>query len=216
MLQPTRVPVIVDYGSGNLRSVAKAFERTGDQRVLVSCDPVDLNRASHIVLPGVGAFSDCRAGLKALPGMIDALVEHVIVQKKPFLGICVGMQLLATVGREHKETAGLDWIAGEVVKIKPETSRLKSPHMGWNSLIFDKNIHPVLRGFEKGVHGYFAHSYHFLARNPDHVLASVNYGRPVAAMIGHENIIGTQFHPEKSQRFGLSFIENFLNWGLER
>jgi len=212
MSQTTAVPLIVDYGSGNLRSVAKAFQCAGEQRVLVSRDPAELRMASHIVLPGVGAFADCRAGLNALPGMVDALIEHVINQKKPFLGICVGMQLMARVGREHKKTMGLNWIGGEVVKIKPEADSLKIPHMGWNALVFEKNIHPVLCGFEAGVHGYFVHSYHFLADDPEHVLASVDYGGSVAAMVGRENILGTQFHPEKSQRFGLAFIESFLQW----
>ncbi len=208
--------VIIDYGSGNLRSVAKAFEHASVEEVLVTNEPAELENASHIVLPGVGAFADCKAGLLALPGMIDALTTEVIEQKKPFLGICVGMQLMATLGREHGETAGFDWIAGEVVEIRPDDSssdvRLKIPHMGWNALNFKENAHPVLHGFKPGVHAYFVHSYHFAAANPAHVLASVDYGGPVTAMIGRDNIIGTQFHPEKSQHFGLAFIENFLKW----
>jgi imidazole glycerol-phosphate synthase subunit HisH len=204
--------VIIDYGSGNLRSVAKAFEHASVENVLVTNDPAELSSASHIVLPGVGAFADCKLGLQALPGMIEALNTQVIENKKPFLGICVGMQLMATLGREHGETAGFDWITGEVVEIAPSDATLKIPHMGWNALNFDPKAHPVLSGFEAGTHAYFVHSYYFAAANPDTVLARVDYGGPVTAMIGRDNIIGTQFHPEKSQHFGLAFIENFLKW----
>jgi imidazole glycerol-phosphate synthase subunit HisH len=204
--------VIIDYGSGNLRSVAKAFEHASVEDVLVTNDPAELVSASHIVLPGVGAFADCKMGLQALPGMIEALNTQVIENKKPFLGICVGMQLMATLGREHGETAGFDWIAGEVVEIAPGDATLKIPHMGWNALNFDPKAHPVLNGFEAGIHAYFVHSYYFATANADNVLASVDYGGPVTAMIGRDNIIGTQFHPEKSQQFGLAFIENFLKW----
>lgn len=219
--------VIIDYGSGNLRSVAKAFEHAKDspwvEEVVVTNDPVELASASHIVLPGVGAFADCQAGLAAVPGMIEALNEQVIEQKKPFLGICVGMQLMATKGFEHGETAGFDWISGEVVEIKPKditkdipgAASLKIPHMGWNELSFKADAHPVLAGFEPGCHAYFVHSYHFAATNPDEVLARIDYGGPVTAMIGRDNMIGTQFHPEKSQHFGLAFIENFLKWSGE-
>ena len=204
--------VIIDYGSGNLRSAAKAFEHASVEEVLVSNDPAALQDASHIVLPGVGAFADCKAGLEAVPGMIAALEEQVIKQKKPFLGICVGMQLMATRGLEHGETAGFNWIEGEVVEIKPAEATLKIPHMGWNALEFGKGAHPVLQGFEAGVHAYFVHSYHFAAANSANVLAGVDYGGKVTAMVGRDNMIGTQFHPEKSQQFGLAFIENFLKW----
>ena len=212
MAQINKMTVIIDYGSGNLRSVAKAFEHARVEDVLVSNDPAALKDASHIVLPGVGAFADCKAGLEAVLGMIEALEEQVINAKKPFLGICVGMQLMATLGREHGETAGFDWIGGEVVEIKPNDATLKIPHMGWNALEFDAGVHPVLQGFETGVHAYFVHSYHFAAANSENVLASVDYGGKVMAIVGRDNMIGTQFHPEKSQQFGLAFIENFLKW----
>jgi glutamine amidotransferase len=208
--------VIIDYGSGNLRSVAKAFEHAKKnisvEEVVVTNDPAELSSASHIVLPGVGAFADCKAGLEAVPGMIEALDEQVTQNKKPFLGICVGMQLMATRGLEHGETAGFDWIAGEVVEIKPSDASLKIPHMGWNALDFKSNAHPVLAGFEAGVHAYFVHSYYFAATSSENVLVSVDYGGSVTAMIAQGNMIGTQFHPEKSQHFGLAFIENFLKW----
>ncbi len=207
--------IIIDYGSGNLRSVAKAFEHASVEDVQVTNNPAELATASHIVLPGVGAFADCKAGLAALPGMIDALNEQVIEQKKPFLGICVGMQLMASLGKEHGETAGLDWIAGEVIEIKPSDKSLKIPHMGWNALEFKPGVHPVLKGFETGTHAYFVHSYYFAAANADQVLANVEYGGTVTAVVGRDNMIGTQFHPEKSQHFVLAFIENFLNWDGE-
>ncbi len=207
--------VIIDYGSGNLRSAAKAFEHASVEEVQVTNDPAALKDASHIVLPGVGAYADCKAGLEAVPGMIEALEDEVINQQKPFLGICVGMQLMATRGREHGETAGFDWIKGEVVEIEPTDVTLKIPHMGWNALEFDKAAHPVLQGFEAGMHAYFVHSYHFAAASAENVLASVDYGGKVTAMVGKDNMIGTQFHPEKSQKFGLAFIENFLKWDGE-
>ncbi|MBT3991254.1 MAG: imidazole glycerol phosphate synthase subunit HisH [Rhodospirillaceae bacterium] len=207
--------VIIDYGSGNLRSVAKAFEHASMEDVVVTNDPAELGSASHIVLPGVGAFADCKAGLEAVPGMIEALAEQVTQNKKPFLGICVGMQLVATRGLEHGETSGFNWISGDVVEIKPSDTSLKIPHMGWNALQFEQDAHPVLAGFEAGVHAYFVHSYHFAATNSDQVLAEVEYGGAVTAMIGRDNMIGTQFHPEKSQHFGLAFIENFLKWSGE-
>jgi glutamine amidotransferase len=207
--------IIIDYGSGNLKSVAKAFEHVSGKGVLVTNDPADLAGASHIVLPGVGAFSDCKDGLMKLPGMIDALTEQVIEKKKPFLGICVGMQLMATLGREHGETDGLDWISGEVLAIKPNDNTLKVPHMGWNALSFGKGTHPVLSEFDIGAHAYFVHSYQFVAKNAEDVLAEVDYGGPVTAMVGRDNLIGTQFHPEKSQNFGLAFIKSFLKWNGE-
>lgn len=215
-MSPKNKTVIIDYGSGNLRSAAKAFERASEEfgasEVVVTNDPAALKNADHIVLPGVGAFADCKAGLAAVPGMIDALTEQVIANKKPFLGICVGMQLMATLGREHGDTDGFGWIDGEVVEIKPSDAALKIPHMGWNALSFEPGAHPVLSGFDVGAHAYFVHSYHFAAANAGNVLAEVEYGGAVTAMIGRDNMIGTQFHPEKSQQFGLAFIANFLRW----
>jgi len=215
-VSPKNKTVIIDYGSGNLRSAAKAFERASEEfgasEVVVTNDPAALKNADHIVLPGVGAFADCKAGLAAVPGMIDALTEQVIANKKPFLGICVGMQLMATLGREHGDTDGFGWIDGEVVEIKPSDAALKIPHMGWNALSFEPGAHPVLSGFDVGAHAYFVHSYHFAAANVGNVLAEVEYGGAVTAMIGRDNMIGTQFHPEKSQQFGLAFIANFLRW----
>jgi glutamine amidotransferase len=208
--------VIIDYGSGNLRSAEKATARAakdlGDGEVLVSNDPADLGPASHIILPGVGAFRDCREGLDAVAGMVEALNEEVIGQAKPFLGICVGMQLLASLGREHGETQGLGWIGGEVAVIQPSDPNLKIPHMGWNSLDFDPTSHPVLADLRPGDHAYFVHSYGFRADDPGSELARVEYGGALTAMVGRGNIIGTQFHPEKSQRFGLAFLSAFLGW----
>ncbi len=208
---------IVDYGSGNLRSAAKAFERAAREAspgttVRVTADPADVAAASHLVLPGVGAFRDCRDGLAALPGMVEALTRAVVDDGRPFLGICVGMQLLASVGREHGVTEGLGWIDGEVVALAPDDSSLKIPHMGWNDLRFECASHALLKDLTMGCHAYFVHSFHFAPADPAHVLASVDYGGPVSAMIGRDNIVGTQFHPEKSQATGLALIANFLRW----
>ena len=208
---------IVDYGSGNLRSVAKAVERSvldaGLARdVMVTSEPERVLAAERIVLPGVGAFADCRRGLDALPGMVEALEEQVLRRGRPFLGICVGMQLLATWGREHGDHRGLGWIPGEVVALKPADPALKVPHMGWNDLAFAPGAHPLLAGIEPGAHAYFVHSYHFACEQPAHRLATVEYGGPIAAVIGRDNIAGTQFHPEKSQTVGLAIIANFLAW----
>ncbi|NQV58931.1 MAG: imidazole glycerol phosphate synthase subunit HisH [Alphaproteobacteria bacterium] len=208
---------IIDYGSGNLRSAAKAFERAVDEAglglaVIVTHDPADLGAASHIVLPGVGAFADCRRGLATVDGMEAALEEQVIGAKKPFLGICVGMQLMADIGREHQDTAGLGWVPGEVVAMTPSDGSLKIPHMGWNNLEIKTPPHPLLEGIDEGSHVYFVHSYVFSASAPSDVLATVDYGGPVAAVIGRGNIVGTQFHPEKSQAVGLRLIANFLHW----
>jgi glutamine amidotransferase len=210
---------IIDYGSGNLHSAAKAFECAargieGLQKIVVTRDPDVVFRADRVVLPGVGAFADCRRGLDALDGMVQALTEVVRDKARPFLGICVGMQLMATRGREHVTTDGLDWIAGDVEKISPRDESLKIPHMGWNTL--DQiHEHPVLDGLPlgpKGRHAYFVHSYHLNALNETDVLARADYGGPVTAVIGRDTAIGTQFHPEKSQRFGLALISNFLKW----
>jgi glutamine amidotransferase len=207
---------IVDYGSGNLRSAAKALERAAreaglDAEIAVTGDAAKVRAAERIVLPGVGAFADCKRGLEALPGMVETLNEQVILGGKPFLGICVGMQLMATRGLEFETVAGLDWIAGDVVKLTPSDPALKIPHMGWNQLQLRKS-HPVLDGIAPGAHAYFVHSYGFACTDPHHVLATVEYGGPVTAAIGRDNLVGTQFHPEKSQETGLRLLTNFLNW----
>ncbi|NNU81459.1 imidazole glycerol phosphate synthase subunit HisH [Halovulum dunhuangense] len=207
--------VIIDYESGNLHSAEKSFQRmaaeTGSAPVRVSKDPDAVRRADRIVLPGVGAFADCRAGLDAVPGMVEALVEKVTAGT-PFLGICVGQQLMATLGREHGHDApGFGWIPGECVMIAPSDPALKIPHMGWNAL---ENIapHPVFAGIGEGDHAYFVHSYHVLPENPAHRLATADHGGPITAAIGRDTMIGTQFHPEKSQKTGLRLIANFLTW----
>ncbi|TDI65110.1 MAG: imidazole glycerol phosphate synthase subunit HisH [Alphaproteobacteria bacterium] len=208
---------IVDYGSGNLRSAAKAFERQAAGReVMVTGRAEDLARADHIVLPGVGAFGDCVRGLRALAGMIEALEENVVCKAKPFLGICVGMQLMARRGLEHGIHEGLGWIDGEVVPLAPtgggEDHRFKVPHMGWNELSFRDPPHPIFAGLAPGAHAYFVHGYRFAAADAACVLAEVSHGGPVTAAIGRDNMVGTQFHPEKSQAVGLSLIANFLAW----
>jgi glutamine amidotransferase len=209
--------VIIDYGSGNLRSAAKAFERAIgeadlDLSVIVTGDPAALIDASHVVLPGVGAFGDCRRGLDSLPGMVETLQRTVIDDGRPFLGICVGMQLLATTGREHGVHQGLGWIPGEVDKITPSDRDLKIPHMGWNELSLAVSDHPFFEGVEAGAHTYFVHSYGFFCADRRNVLATVDYAGPVTAVVGRDNILGTQFHPEKSQKVGLRLIANFLKW----
>jgi glutamine amidotransferase len=196
---------IIDYGSGNLRSVAKAFERVG-AKVQITSTISDVAAAAYIVLPGVGAFADCMNGLKALPGMLDALREQALVRKKPFLGICVGMQMLFERGHEHGVHDGLGWLEGEVV---PLVSKLKVPHMGWNDLHVAGN-HPLLKGVKSGDHAYFVHSYHAACKHPSDVLATVEYGQTITAVVGRDNVMGTQFHPEKSQATGLTLLKNFL------
>ncbi len=208
--------VVIDYGSGNLRSAAKAFERAAresgaDGRVLVTNHADSLRGAARIVLPGVGAFADCRRGLASVPGMEDALRHVVLNEGRPFLGICVGMQLLAERGREFETVDGLDWIKGEVVPLMPADSALKIPHMGWNELRILQR-HPVLEGIDDGAHAYFVHSYGFVPRERADLVAEVDYGGPVAAVIARDNIVGVQFHPEKSQATGLKLIANFLRW----
>ena len=207
---------IIDYGSGNLRSAAKAFERAAAESdlaipVAVTADPRAVMKASHIVLPGVGAFADCRAGLHAVPGMVAALEREVIERGKPFLGICVGMQLMASRGLEHGVHEGLGWIEGDVVRIVPKDSARKEPQIGWKALE-NPGAHPALDGIAAGAHAYFVHSYRFAPARADSVLATVDYGGPVAAVVGRDNLVGTQFHPEKSQRTGLRLIANFLRW----
>ena len=215
--------VIVDYGSGNLRSAAKAFERAArDDRnrhptlVTVTADPDRVARASHVVLPGVGAFADCKAGLAALPGMIEALEQAVLHRGQPFLGICVGMQLMASVGHEYLDTPGLGWIDGAVAPLKPADAALKVPHMGWNTLSACHGGHPVLSGLADkdgaAPHAYFVHSYVLKPADPNAVRATADYGGPLTAVVARDNLVGTQFHPEKSQATGLALIANFLNW----
>ena len=210
---------IVDYGSGNLHSAAKAFERAAreaglDQPVLVTSDPDVVARADRIVLPGVGAFADCRRGLDAVDGMVAAMTESVQARGRPFLGICVGMQLLASRGREYEEAEGLGWIPGDVVPIAPADPALKIPHMGWNTLT-EIRPHALLDDIAlgtQGLHAYFVHSFHLKAAHATDIVAEADYGGPVTAVVGRDTVVGTQFHPEKSQRLGLRLIGNFLKW----
>ncbi len=207
---------IIDYESGNLHSAEKSFQRmaneTGVGRIVVTSDPAEVLRADRIVLPGVGAFADCREGLFAREGLFEAIETRVIRDGVPFLGICVGQQMMATWGREHGiDCRGFDWIPGEVVAIETGDPTLKVPHMGWNALV-NCASHPVLDGIKDGDHAYFVHSYHLKADNPEHVLGQVKHGRAITAMVGRDNLIGTQFHPEKSQQTGLRLIGNFLSW----
>ncbi|HET9148838.1 MAG TPA: imidazole glycerol phosphate synthase subunit HisH [Alphaproteobacteria bacterium] len=208
---------MVDYGSGNLRSAAKAFERAAAERgfsvdVNVTSNADDIRRADRIVLPGVGAFGDCRAGLDALPGMIAALEESVKARAVPFLGICVGMQLMATRGLEHGEHKGLGWIGGTVAALAPRDSALKVPHMGWNDLRLANPPHPLFAGIPAGSHAYFVHSFALTPDASEDAVATVDYGGPVVAAVARDNMAGTQFHPEKSQALGLKLIANFLGW----
>lgn len=207
--------VLVDYDSGNLHSAEKAFQRmaaeTGAGAVLVTSRPEDVARADRIVLPGDGAFPSCRTALDRVAGLYEAIAEAVVQRGRPFLGICIGMQMLATRGHEYRQTRGFGWIGGEVERIAPEGGRLKVPHMGWNDLVIDRP-HPVLAGIGTGSHAYFVHSYHFRVADPAHLLAHCDYGGPITAIVGKENIVGAQFHPEKSQATGLRLIANFLAW----
>jgi imidazole glycerol-phosphate synthase subunit HisH len=210
---------IVDYGSGNLHSAAKAFERAAresghDQPIVVTSDPDKVARADRIVLPGVGAFADCRRGLDEIPGLIDALEQSVRKDGKPFFGICVGMQLMADRGREYQVTPGFGWITGEVDRIAPSDRDLKIPHMGWNTLNMRKP-HPLLEDIPlgpDGLHAYFVHSYELKVARSGDLVAQADYGGPLTAIVARENMVGTQFHPEKSQRLGLALIANFLKW----
>ncbi len=210
---------IVDYGSGNLRSAAKAFERAATQsglnhRIEVTADPDVISRADRIVLPGVGAFADCRSGVMAIDGLWPALEDAVRTRARPFLGICVGMQLLATRGLEFGETPGFGWIDGEVRAIEPADTALKVPHMGWNTLELERQ-HTLFEGISTGpdgLHAYFVHGYHLIPADRHDVLATTDYAGTVTAAIVRDNIAGTQFHPEKSQKLGLRLIENFLRW----
>ncbi len=208
---------IIDYGAGNLRSAEKAFARAAQDlgtTIVVTADAEAVARADRIVLPGVGAFADCMSGLNAVPGMVEALEEAVIREGRPFFGICVGMQLMASVGREKAETRGLGWIPGVVEKIMPTDPALKVPHMGWNTLTLARP-HPLFEGIatgEDGLHAYFVHSYHLRPGEAAHTIATTDYGGAITAVTGRDNMFGTQFHPEKSQALGLALIGNFLKW----
>ena len=210
------IVALIDYGSGNLRSAEKALARaasdgaTGDE-IVVTADANDVAKAERIVLPGVGAFADCMRGVSSIPGMVDALEDSVLKRGVPFLGICVGMQLLAEVGREHGNHKGLGWIPGEVVRIEPAEPRLKVPHMGWNTLSL-LQPHALFEGMEDGTDVYFVHSYFMRPENSAHILATTDYAGSIPAIVGRDNIAGTQFHPEKSQAVGLAFLERFLKW----
>jgi glutamine amidotransferase len=211
--------VVIDYGSGNLRSAAKALERAGGEAglaadIIVTDRAEDVRRADRIVLPGVGAFADCRNGLFALDGMVEALTEAVRQNARPFLGICVGLQLMAERGLEHGVTPGFGWIKGEVRAIEPSDPAFKVPHMGWNTLE-QLNPHPVLDDIKTGpdgLHAYFVHSYHLAAERREDIVATCDYAQTITAMIARDNMVGTQFHPEKSQKLGLALLANFLKW----
>ncbi len=210
---------IIDYGSGNLHSAAKAFERASrdggtGQPIVVTSAPDIVRTADRVVLPGVGAFADCRRGLDEVPGMVEAMTEAVHQRGRPFLGICVGMQLMAERGREYAVTEGLGWIAGEVCRITPRDPELKIPHMGWNTLDARRS-HPLFADLplgKDGLHAYFVHSYHLAAADSGDLVAESDYGGPVTAVVARDNYAGTQFHPEKSQKLGLALIANFLKW----
>lgn len=210
---------IIDYGSGNLHSARKAFERAAreagvEEEIVVTSDPAAVAKADRIVLPGVGAFADCRRGLDGVDGMVDAMTEAVRRNGRPFFGICVGMQLMASRGLEYQTTLGLDWIGGDVKAIEPDDAGLKIPHMGWNTL-HPQREHPLLDGIEtgpNGLHAYFVHSFALDPKNQDEVMAVTDYGGPLTAVVARDNMAGTQFHPEKSQKLGLALIANFLKW----
>jgi glutamine amidotransferase len=210
---------IIDYGSGNLHSAAKAFERAArtlepPEKILVTSDPEKVWRSDRVVLPGVGAFADCKRGLDGVDGMVQALNETIKFKARPFFGICVGMQLMAEHGREYETVDGLGWIKGVVEKITPQDERLKVPHMGWNTLDVQRD-HPVLEKLplgDNGRHAYFVHSFHLNAAEAADVVARADYGGPVTAVVAKDTMFGTQFHPEKSQRLGLALIANFLKW----
>jgi len=210
---------IIDYGSGNLRSATKAFERAAresgiDATIDLTDKPDSVAAADRIVLPGVGAYADCKSGLDLVPGMRDALIDAVETRARPFLGICVGMQLMSSRGLEKATTEGFGWIAGDVVEMTPRDPSLKIPQIGWNTLTLE-NPHPLFDGIPTGpdgLHAYFVHSYHLAARHPAEVIATTDYGGPTTAFVGRDNMAGSQFHPEKSQALGLALIANFLRW----
>ena len=201
---------LIDYGSGNLQSAYKALELVSNSKnkIFITSNSKDLLKADKIILPGVGAFADCIKGLKSISGMIDVLNEVVLEKKKPFLGICIGMQLLATKGKEKGDHDGLGWIKGKVIKIK-KSKKIKIPHMGWNTVkVISK--HPILK--RKKFESYFVHSYNFICKNKKNIIATCDYQQKITAIVGKENIIGTQFHPEKSQKIGLEILKNFVSW----
>ncbi|EJL52205.1 imidazole glycerol phosphate synthase, glutamine amidotransferase subunit [Rhizobium sp. CF122] len=210
---------IIDYGSGNLRSATKAFERAareaGIDAVIDLTDRAEaVAAADRVVLPGVGAYADCRRGLDAVSGMSEALIDAVEKKARPFLGICVGMQLMSSRGLEKTVTDGFDWIPGDVVEMTPADANLKIPQIGWNTLDL-KSPHPLFDSIPTGpdgLHAYFVHSYHLAAKNPGDVIATADYGGPITAFVGRDNLAGAQFHPEKSQKLGLALIANFLRW----
>lgn len=215
----TQRVALIDYGSGNLRSAAKALERAAldsgqDIVVDVTSDPRALRTADRIVLPGVGAFGQCAGALMAIEGMTHTLDWVVNVLGRPFLGVCVGMQLMAQRGYEHGEHLGLGWIPGDVLRIQPRDARLKVPHMGWNTILTQPagDGHPLLEGLQNDWQGYFVHSYHLEPADPRHVLATTTYGQVLTAIVGRDSMVGVQFHPEKSQAFGLKLLANFLTW----
>ena len=208
--------VVIDYGSGNLRYAEKALARAAREGatghdIVVTSDPAQVMEAERVVLPGVGAFADCMRGVSSIPGMVAALEEKVRVRGAPFLGICVGMQLLADVGREHGDHKGLGWLPGEVLRLEPGKGELKVPHMGWNALSL-LQPHPLFEGMTDGDDVYFVHSYYLRPQVTEHILATTDYGGSIPAVVGHDNIVGTQFHPEKSQGVGLHLLEHFLKW----
>lgn len=210
---------IVDYGSGNLHSARKAFERAAREAgvssaIEITSDPETVARADQIVLPGVGAFADCRAGITGVEGLLGAMTSAVQDRGRPFLGICVGMQLMAARGLEHGITPGFGWIAGDVGAIDSQNGRLRIPHMGWNT-VESRRDHPLLANIPtgpQGLHAYFVHSYAFMPEEDDAIVAATDYGGPITAIVGRGNLAGVQFHPEKSQRLGLALIANFLRW----
>jgi len=209
---------VIDYGSGNLKSAAKALEAAANNininsKIVVTSDPKIIKLSKKIILPGQGSFRDCYLGIKKIPGLEDALNEFVLVKKKPIFGICVGMQLFAKTGYESQETKGFGWIDGEVRKINNINKTLKLPHMGWNEIELKKDCF-LFSNLENKSHMYFVHSYELITKQKDYVVATANYGRPVTAAVVKENIFGTQFHPEKSQKNGLKILENFLKWKL--
>jgi glutamine amidotransferase len=207
---------IIDYGSGNLRSVAKAFEKAikeetlDEYKVIMATSAKDIANSSHIVLPGVGAFGDCKQGLSSIPDLTEAIEDAAFNKGLPLLGICVGMQLMATTGHEYGTHQGLDWVKGAVVPIDSKDKTLKIPHMGWNNI--STTNHPIFDGIENGSHAYFVHSYHFKCEDEKDIIATTDYGQTITAAIAKDNIVGTQFHPEKSQAIGIKLISNFLKW----
>ncbi len=212
MISPTKKIAIIDYGAGNLHSVMAALKRIAhEDSLLLTSKASDLQNTSHIILPGVGAFADCMNGLCALKGMREELNKQVLENKIPFLGICVGMQMMLEYGYEHGKHQGLGWIKGSVRSMDSKNGKLKIPHMGWNNLLLDNPQHPLLKNIHEGEHAYFVHSYHAICENPQEVIASTEHGEKITAIIAQDNLYGTQFHPEKSQKLGDKILTNFLN-----